>query len=429
MKKAFSLFLVLCLSLCLCSCGKGSTDDTNAEDKGDATPAIGDPAAKDLFSGWRYVHTSSRGGKTRTSEEGISVKWEATGAKVTGYDLDSDDGRSEVQAELVLDDQKRPVTLKSVETRADGRVDEDEAHYEYLSERKIKKTYSDSENYFITEYDSNGNLIRKESADSVTTYVYDAHGNCTQEKRTYKEEEWEDSEINTTYTYDASGKMVRSVEIDEEGWETQTQYLYYPNGNVMLEIYVSSSGDAGVYFRPYNSKDMIWLTFFLYRSVSRGERYGVEKDEQGRIVKLTGSSLYGETKTATFSYDAQGRLTKYIDFDGQEKVWEYDAQNRLVKFVRRSDSDEYVCLYTYDDKGRLIKDEDTNTDGSWGKVVMEYNEAGVVCKLVSERYNAPSESWPEGYTYSSTIEATYVENAQCPVDDPWRNMVVYEILG
>ena len=107
---------------------------------------------------------------------------------------------------------------------------------------------------------------------------------------------------------------------------------------------------------------------------------------------------------------------------GEKSTWEYDAQGRLVKYLRNSGSSERV--YTYDDKGRLIKEENSGSSGYRHTTTREYNEAGMVCKMVESSYYPAGELYPEGYTSTDTVEITYVENSQCHIDALWADLIL-----
>lgn len=73
-------------------------------------------------------------------------------------------------------------------------------------------------------------------------------------------------------------------------------------------------------------------------------------DEQGRLIAETGT----DGNTVTYTYD--GTTVTTTDADGNKTVAEYDGHLRLCA---STDSDEETIRNTYDDRGRLVKEGDT----------------------------------------------------------------------
>ena len=439
MKKALSLLLILCLSLCLlCSCGTadptgGETGENGGVNGGENGGENGgdvaiDASAKELLGGYRYLSTDQKGDQTSTEEVITSIEWTDTGAVMTGYEQDDEGNRSDMRMEVTFDAQKRPATL--VRTVTDGEESEESRmRFEYPAERTVKMInsgFGDGESYCIYEYDEKGLLIREEYPNYTHIYTYDSHGNRVSQKTDYADADQADRESTATYTYDADGKIVTAVEINSAGRETQTRYFYYPNGNVMMKLSVSDTGDANFNFHPYNPKDALAWSYGMSASGGMTE-YTVEKDAEGRIVKVIVPDLNGKTGATTFSYDAQGRLVQVINRFDEKSTWEYDAQGRLVKYLRNSGSSERV--YTYDDKGRLIKEENSGSSGTRHTTTREYNEAGMVIKMVESSEYPAGELYPEGYTSTDTVEITYVENAECPISGLWADLILKSFVG
>ncbi len=73
-------------------------------------------------------------------------------------------------------------------------------------------------------------------------------------------------------------------------------------------------------------------------------------DEQGRLTAETGT----DGNTVTYTYD--GTTVTTTDADGNKTVAEYDGHLRLCA---STDNDEEAIQNTYDDRGRLVKEGDT----------------------------------------------------------------------
>ncbi len=436
MKKALSLLLAMCMFLCLlCSCGTTDKKEEGGSSDGDKTAdqnpsIIVDPTAKELLGGYHYYSVDRNGDDTYTEDVITSIEWTANGAVMTGYEEQSDGDRSDMRMEITFDEQKRPATLERTVTDADGEVEESRMRFEYPAERTVKMInsgFGDGESYCIYEYDEKGNRIREEYPTYTHFYEYDSHGNCVLEKTDYVDAEQPDREDKTTYTYDADGKIVTAVEINSAGKETQTRYFYYPNGNVMMKMSISDSGNVNHNFCPYNPKDMLAWSYGM--SATGGMEYTSEKDAEGRIVKVTSTGMDGKQRTATFTYDEQGRLTASTSLYGDQKTWEYDDQNRLVKYVSVSDTSTSERFYTYDDQGRLVKDQNVNSRGYLYTTIREYNDAGMVIKMTDENVSPADEIYPQGQTSTETVDITYVENAKCQVNDLWAELILMSLYG
>ncbi|MBQ3202124.1 MAG: hypothetical protein IJB36_00605 [Clostridia bacterium] len=435
MKKALSVFLMMCLLLCLlCSCGTADKKEESGDKGGNKdnpdTAITVDPTAKELLGGYHYVSTDKSGDQNDTEEVITSIEWTANGAVMTGYEQQSDGDRSDLRMEVTFDAEKRPATL--VRTVTDGEEsEENRMRFEYPAERTVKMInsgFGDGESYVIYEYDEKGNRIREEYPNYTYVYTYDDHGNCISKKTEYVADDQEDRESTATYTYDDDGKIVTAVEINSAGKETQTRYFYYPNGNVMMKMSVSDSGNVNYNFCPYNPKDGLAWSYGMSAEAG-GAEYMAEKDADGRIVKVTSTGMEGKQRTATFTYDEQGRLTASTSFHGEQKTWEYDDQNRLVKYVSVSDTSTSERFYTYDDQGRLVKDQNVNSRGYLYTTIREYNDAGMVVKMTDENVYPADEIHPQGQTSTETVDITYVENAKCQVNDLWAELILMSLYG
>ena len=98
---------------------------------------------------------------------------------------------------------------------------------EYDSSGKEIYSKSLSGNEWRNEYDSDGNLIKKWSDDSIFLYEYDADGNLIHEKRSFGksffDEHW--------YEYDVNGNQIYSKNsYDNELWD-ECWYEYDAYGN------------------------------------------------------------------------------------------------------------------------------------------------------------------------------------------------------
>lgn len=415
MKKILAFLLGFCLFLCLLSgCGEAPAEEGGAatEESGgaDTAPDIS-ATARELVSKLRVTSSYTREGKTSNEEMVMNYTWTATGAVMEGYEQDSN-GKDTARLEITFDDQKRPATLVRYSDPADEEPEESKATFDYSVEGQVKLLndgFGDGEQYVIYEYDENGRMTREEYPTYTRIYEYDDKGNCIRKLIDNKENE--DTEYKTAYTYGADGKATFAVETSNTGGETQKHYSYYPNGNVMWVCEVSSQGDVNMVLHPYNKKDIGWS---MGRSASSLMEHRVEKDAQGRIIKVVSTVPHENVeRVSTFAYDDQGRLVHHKSHYGTVTQWEYNAGGYLVKETKEDeDGDVTTTTYTYDDKGRMTEEKCTGPDGTGHTYTRAYNEEGMTTKMMEDNVYYDS-------TSTTVAEIEYAANAECQVSDAW----------
>ena len=416
MKKVIALALVVLLAMSLlCACAETT-------ENGEQAGTSGNINSKELVTQIRYSASwDKENGETSSEEMITNFTWTETGAVLDGYETSSS-GKSEMQGELVLDDQKRPAKFTKTVKESSGEEKVTVTEFSYPSDRRIttKQTYYDGHvSETIYEFDANGRRTYYENDTIIRTYTYDDRGNCTLERMEYKDD-GDVRETKTAYTYDDAGKVTFAVETyDPSGAETQMHYYYYPNGNVMFIMHVSDRGDLNYQFRPYNTKDGTWSSGM---AASGGMEYTAEKDDRGYIVKVNATTMNGEKKTATFTYDDKGNVVSHTTFYGTTYQWEYDAQNRPFKQTR----DKKVTVYEYDAQGRLVSEKSTSDIGESSTQTWTYNEAGMVTVR-----SQSSVSVYDGVSskYDRKMEVQYTENSQCKVNPQWAEFVLGNIVN
>lgn len=121
-----------------------------------------------------------------------------------------------------------------------------------------------------------------------------------------------------------------------------------------------------------------------------------------------------------WEYDANGKITRYKNDNGDEKIYKYDSRGNEIYFkdtdgselfheydgkgnrIRTKHSDGTVELYTYDSKGNKIRYKKDAVD-RWGSArneesFYEYNKNGNVIREKGNRYaHSNVEIWNEEY--------------------------------
>ena len=391
MKKTLAWILTVCVALCLlCSCGLPAADGGEDTAK-DPTPEATDTAVE-LLSRVHRLSTTLREGETDTEEMVVDVRWSETGVVLEGTDGAQEDS---FRIEVTLDDQNRPATMVRTDTEQGQEPRQQTTQFLYEQEGRVKLLIDDGadrgQRSFVYEYNEAGQVIREEYPSYVRTVEYDENGNCIRALTDHKSADQADVEQITTYTYDDGGKAVSAVQTYTSGEEVQIRYAYYPNGNLMQTTEVSSHGHVNLLFHPYNPKDLTWSSG---KEASADMDYTAEKDEQGRIVKVVETARFkDEKRTATFAYDAQGRMVKQI--------------------VENPEVGTGTHLYTYDDQGRMTRWETTGSDGTGMGQLREYNEAGMTVK------ETRTYTYKDGSTSTTVSEYDYVSNDKCKVNRRW----------
>ena len=416
MKKIFALILVTVIAFgMLCACGQPTEKES-----GDAPTTN---SAKELISRVHQISSGVNNGEKSGNEYTVDVQWTETGMVMDGYYEESDGSKSEVHMELVLDSEKRPLTMTRTSKDSDGEIDEAVVTFSYPSAYQIKviRTYSEENiQEYLYEFDENGLLIQEKSDTRTKSYEYDSYGNCTREITKYADEE-EATERKTAYTYDETGKITFAVRTYDDETpddkvievEEQLHYYYYPNGNVMYILSVSSKGIVNAEFKPYNTKD---IAYGSGKEDAWAPDITTEKEENGYISKVQ----RGDT-TITFAYDDKGNLIKETRSDGYEYQWEYDAQNRPVKYT----TNYYVEEYEYDELGRRTSEKVISNYGTGNTETRTFNEEGMSTTIIYTE-NSKGDTWDS--SWETKMEIQYVENSQCSIDEKWAEFFLSNLL-
>ena len=238
---------------------------------------------------------------------------------------------------------------------------------EYYSNGRLKQiTYKNGSWIKYTYNDASMNYTTLTSSGETTKTVYnDAF---------YPVEYTDESGTKTEYTYDNHYR----VKTEKSGDETTT-YTYDSKGNVLS--YVTSNEKNNTYY-TYNSAGMVIreqtgndYTYYTYDANGNNLVLAtLKKDYQGEAPALYDSSLTC-FDTTTYTYDSKGRVAKEENSDGSSVSYEYDASGNVTKetnvTVENDKTKTTVTTYTYDDMGNLLT---TQSEGDSATYV--YDKAG-----------------------------------------------------
>jgi len=238
---------------------------------------------------------------------------------------------------------------------------------EYYSNGRLKQiTYKNGSWIKYTYNDASMNYTTLTSSGETTKTVYnDAF---------LPVEYTDESGTKTEYTYDNHYR----VKTEKSGDETTT-YTYDSKGNVIS--YVTSNGKNNTYY-TYNSAGKVIreqtdnnYTYYTYDSKGNVTVLAtLKKDFKGEIPKIYDSSLTC-FDTLSYTYDNKGRVAKEENSDGSSVSYEYDASGNVTKetnvTVENDKTKTTVTTYTYDDMGNLL-----TTQSEGGSATYVYDKAG-----------------------------------------------------
>lgn len=232
---------------------------------------------------------------------------------------------------------------------------------EYYDNGRLKQiTYKNGSWIKYTYNDDSMNYTTLTSSGETTKTVYnDAF---------YPVEYTDESSIKTEYTYDSNYR----VKTEKSGDETTT-YTYDSKGNVIS--YVTSNEKNNTYY-TYNSNGKIIreqsgndYTYYTYDAKGNNLILAtLKKDYQGEAPALYDSSLTC-FDTTTYTYDDKGRILKEENSNGSSVSYEYDASGNVTKetnvTVENDKTKTTVTTYTYDEMGNILTTQSEGDNGSY----------------------------------------------------------------
>lgn len=242
-------------------------------------------------------------------------------------------------------------------------------------------------------------------ADSVSSFTFDENDKLL----SYNTPGTNTDVELVNYSYDSNGNCICITMFDGENTVvSERRFSYDENGFCSKEeVYKLENGEL-----VFNSS------------------YDYERDEEGRIIKITSDSgtteeyKYDESghcisedtvlkdgtlvAEAKFYYDEQGRLSK-VDSTKMNRVYEYDSSGRLIK----DKNDFYTVEYEYSQDGtvkiyEIGEDEEKTTP----TIVREYFADGKVIK----------ETW---YNGSEMLEINVFSVEELLANEPDPTIIAY----
>lgn len=230
------------------------------------------------------------------------------------------------------------------------------------------------------EYDALDRVTRivqayGEDSQSTTDYFYDANGNQIRETRAHGSS----IQTITESQYDQMNRLVKTAHGIQQDPEFQLiETKLYDDENRRVTVTDPYGMTVVTLFDSLNRQSSVTdqyqkTTIYTYdkrgnllkTDLSHDSDIENEYDEIGRLVSITQD---GDTRT--IEYDANSRVIKETDYNGNITQQFYDQAGRRIRLVLAATTvDEAVSKFEYDEVGNLIKVIDANhADSSDPKV-------------------------------------------------------------
>lgn len=223
--------------------------------------------------------------------------------------------------------------------------------------------------------------------DVVKNYTYDSADN----KSGFTVKVGDDTALSLVYQYDGASRL-SSVK-DEAGKEV-VRYAYDTDGNLSKRT-VAGSNLTTTYTYDYQNH----LTALKNQTGSAGviSEYQSEYFVNGQKSKETDTTLNKdgkkETKTATYTYDLLGRLTKETRTGREDITYTYDSHNNRKEMTIGNK----VTAYKYNKNDELLRTDTLNTDTEKDSVVIYKNDRNGNQLATVNRYTIPADKKDGSY--------------------------------
>ena len=331
-----------------------------------------------------------------------------------------------------------------------------ENHYDWVGRLLWVKEYTDSVNYYVTQYTYNsfGNLTSVTDAkgnttscafdsmygptqitypdDTTETFTYNNVGNLLQHTS---------SNGTTTFTYDAIHQVIQVQHPDQ----TTVSFEYDANGNRTL-----MTDAAGTTSYTYDSRNRLLSETRIIEGVPYTVSY------QWNVADLLTSTTYPDQMVVSHEYDALNRLTSipgYAQFSYNTEsllssvafsnnvttTFQYDDRCRPTNLAATKDSTDLLTMnYQYDSSGNITQmdynrrlpdqtwvqstetftydwlDRLTSSQGEYGELTYSYDPVG----------NRLTQS-DLTYVYNNMNELLSVDSGQSPSGLWWDSSYQY----
>ena len=221
--------------------------------------------------------------------------------------------------------------------------------------------------------------------DVVKNYTYDSKGN----KSTFSVKAGEDTKLSLSYEYDGSSRLI-SVK-DSEGNQA-VSYTYDTEGS--LSERQAANGLKTTYGYDYQNR-LTSMTNETGKGVvskysSTYLKNGQKAEEVSTVMDKNGKST---KKTAAYTYDMLGRITRETKTGREDISYTYDANNNRKQMTIGNKT----TAYQYNKNDELLRTDTLHTDTEKNDVVIYKNDKNGNQLATVNRSEIPAEAKDTSY--------------------------------
>ena len=221
--------------------------------------------------------------------------------------------------------------------------------------------------------------------DVVKNYTYDSNGN----KSTFSVKAGEDTKLSLSYEYDGSSRLI-SVK-DSEGNQA-VSYAYDTEGS--LSERQAANGLKTTYGYDYQNR-LTSMTNETGKGVvskysSTYLKNGQKAEEVSTVMDKKGKST---KKTAAYTYDMLGRITRETKTGREDISYTYDANNNRKQMTIGNKT----TAYQYNKNDELLRTDTLHTDTEKNDVVIYKNDKNGNQLAAVNRSEIPAEAKDTSY--------------------------------
>ena len=221
--------------------------------------------------------------------------------------------------------------------------------------------------------------------DVVKNYTYDSKGN----KSTFSVKAGEDTKLSLSYEYDGSSRLI-SVK-DSEGKQA-VSYAYDTEGS--LSERQAANGLKTTYGYDYQNR-LTSMTNETGKGVvskysSTYLKNGQKAEEVSTVMDKNGKST---KKTAAYTYDMLGRITRETKTGREDISYTYDANNNRKQMTIGNKT----TAYQYNKNDELLRTDTLHTDTEKNDVVIYKNDKNGNQLAAVNRSEIPAEAKDTSY--------------------------------
>ena len=268
---------------------------------------------------------------------------------------------------------------------------------------KIKESANSSNYVTYAQYNydnSNRNTSIAYGNGQTVYYVYDNNGNVTEQK--YKESPNAQQETQFAYTYDNDNKLIQKLD-----YCAQRKTVYAADGTVSI-FDTSGATDVLIYsYKDSTSTETVNNEEVTTRTVNKGFQNLVYN--QNENPRSTPNSVVSSGNTSTVTANSNSfTVTDTEDSNG----------NLTEKAITKNNQDLIDCEYTYDNDGNI-------TEMDYGNAVIEYtydNEGRIETKTTSGIYSCYQKYYYDNKGQLIRCDDTYTNKSTVYTYDNRGNM-------